>query len=58
MFYFLFSGGQSDFYIVLHVKKYVEKGHSVTLFCETNVEEKDLYKVSDSFIFLLQMKIA
>ena len=51
LFFFIFFllGGQSDFNVELLLKKYVEKGSSVTLFCEHNVAEKDLYKVSVFF---------
>ncbi|XP_063705124.1 uncharacterized protein LOC134834407 [Culicoides brevitarsis] len=40
------TSGQSDFTIELHVQKYVEKGSSVTLFCEHTVADEDLYKVT------------
>ncbi|KAG4077816.1 hypothetical protein HA402_013750 [Bradysia odoriphaga] len=38
--------GQSDVEVHLVVRKYVEKGSSVTLQCEHNVPEKILYKVT------------
>lgn len=48
---FFISGGQSDFTIELHVKKYVEKGSSVTLFCEHTVADEDLYKVRKLLLY-------
>lgn len=47
VFFFLslFLDGQSDVEVHLVVRKYVEKGSSVTLHCEHNVPEKILYKV-------------
>lgn len=48
-FFFLFLDGQSDVEVHLVVRKYVEKGSSVTLHCEHNVPEKILYKVSETF---------
>lgn len=46
IFIFLFLDGQSDVEAHLVVRKYVEKGSSVTLHCEHNVQPKILYKVS------------
>lgn len=43
----LFIDGQSEVEVRLVVRKYVDKGSSVTLHCEHNVPSKILYKVSD-----------
>lgn len=42
----LFLDGQSEVEVRLVVRKYVDKGSSVTLHCEHNVPSKILYKVS------------
>lgn len=44
--FFLILDGYSDIEARLVVRKYVEKGASVTLYCEHNVDPKILYKVS------------
>ncbi|CAD7084608.1 unnamed protein product [Hermetia illucens] len=43
---FEFEDGQSDVEVRLIVRKYVEKGSSVTIHCEHNVKNEVLYKVS------------
>lgn len=43
----LFADGQSEVEVRLVVRKYVDRGSSVTLHCEHNVPLKILYKVSD-----------
>lgn len=46
---FLFSiDGYSDIDARMVVRKYIEKGSGVTLYCEHNVDPKILYKVSIS----------
>lgn len=54
----LFIDGQSEVEVRLVVRKYVDKGSSVTLHCEHNVPSKILYKVSDCVgnVLLLFMK--
>lgn len=41
-----FIDGYSDIEAHLVVRKYIEKGSGVTLYCEHNVDPKILYKVS------------
>lgn len=40
------TGGQSDFDVRLVAKKYVEKGSTLLLRCDNNVQREILYKVS------------
>ncbi len=41
-----FADGHSEVEVTLLAKKYVEKGGSVTLFCDHNVSPDILYKVN------------
>lgn len=50
-----FLDGYSDIEARLVVRKYIEKGSSVTLYCEHNVDPKILYKVSIPTMVSLQM---
>lgn len=45
-FFHFFLDGYSDIEARLVVRKYIEKGSGVTLYCEHNVDPKILYKVS------------
>lgn len=42
----IFPGGSSDFDVRLIAKKYVEKGSTLVLRCDNNVQNSILYKVS------------
>lgn len=46
LFHSIFVDGYSDIDAQLVVRKYIEKGSSVTMYCEHNVDPKILYKVS------------
>lgn len=47
---FVILGGQSDFDVRLVVQNYVEKGASLQLLCENNVQREILYKVCINII--------
>lgn len=53
-FFLLFADGQTEVQVTLTAKKYVEKGSSVTLYCDHNVPQDILYKVGKwSFLVFL-----
>jgi hypothetical protein len=51
IFFSLVSGGQSDVEVQLRVKKYVEKGSHVTIYCDHNVKPEILYKVCILYVY-------
>lgn len=45
----LMTGGEAEFNVRLVAKKYVEKGSTLLLRCDNDVQKEILYKVSEIF---------